>query len=326
MKAKGKTGLNTGQVEIERVKEKLPTKEKLDNNDKGVLYFLIVYILKNYSDADHVRTPKEVMDLTCEIFGTNREDQKGRESTTDQKDGKRKYSKALYSIPSEKTFKRYLEGLSNFSTLYTYFGDKDSSAQVIRRFLGGSVVRVEGKQKQQYYFKSDYDTRDFDVIRSFTDEGKNPDLKGTLVKIDSEYIREICDNVSPHHNKKSWMDVDTIADDFPQDWEKTWSKFDRHVLNKTKGTKNDNLHGILTPGFFGAYHFISDAIEKEQEITIEWVDTTTGNRTITRLKPKRFIWEKNWFCLKGENLQTNNLQTDDLMTIRLDDIFDVSLG
>ena len=325
MKAKGKTGLNTGQAEKERVKEKLPTKKNLDNNDKGVLFFIIAYILKNYSDAKHPRTPIEVMNLTCAIFGTEGEYKKGLEETKIKKNGKLQYSKALYSIPVKETFKRYLEGLSNFSTLYTYFGDNDHSAQVLRRFLGGSVIQVKGKNKQLfYYFKSDYDARDFDVVRNFTDNDINCDSSITHLKnSDIGYIREICDNISPPSNKKSEMKMQTILSDFPQDWDTTWTKFRQYVLNNPCGVNNSDLKEIRPlSGFFNTYHFISDAIEKGQELTIEWddieADTTDGNSSIAQLKPKRFIWEKNRFCVEGENKQTNSLTT-----VRIHDIIDV---
>ena len=322
--------LNTGRNEAENYKSKHRTKEKLDYNDKGVLYFLIVYILKNYSDAEHVRSPEEVMQLTCGIFGTEGEDKKGLEETKIKKDGKRKYSKALYSIPVEKTFKRYLEGLSNFSTLYTYFGDNDHSAQVIRRFLGGSVVQIKrkgkGNQKELfYYFKSDYDARDFDVIRNFTDNDINLDYSIThLTNSDIGYIREICDNISPPSNKKSEMKMQTILSDFPQDWDATWTKFRKYVLNNPCGVDNSDLKEIRPlSGFFNTYHFISDAIEKGQELTIEWndieADTTDGNIITTQLKPKRFIWENNRFCVEDEKKQTNNKP----MTVRIHDIIDV---
>ena len=321
--------LNTGRNEAENYKSKHRTKENLDGDDKGVLFFIIVYILKNYSDAKHPRTPIDVMNLTCAIFGTEGEDKKGLEETKIKKDGKIQYSKALYSIPVDRTFKRYLEGLYNFSTLYTYFGDNDHSAQVLRRFLGGSVVQIKrkgkGNQKELfYYFKSDYDARDFDVIRNFTDDDINRDSGITHLKnSDTGYIREICDNISPPSNKKSEMKMQTILSDFPQDWDTTWTKFRQYVLNNPCGVNNSDLQEIRPlSGFFNTYHFISDAIEKGQELTIEWddieADTTDGNSSIAQLKPKRFIWEKNRFCVEGENKQTNKP-----MTVRIHDIIDV---
>ena len=297
--------LNTGRNEAENYKSKHRTKELLNSWDTGGIVILIVYIVKNFSDAEHTISPKEVQELMCEIFGTGGVHK-------DENDD------AIYAIPSDKQILRYMQGISDFSTLYTYFGDDDCSAQVIRRFLGGSVVKI--RNKQRYYFKSDYDVRDFDVIRIFTDRNTNRDLPRTLIKKDTEYIRELCDNISPPQRTKSGMKFASIVYNLPQDLERTWAKF----LNRIGGGKKGDLKEIhpLTDGFFNTYHFISDALEKGQELTIKWkdiaADTNSGNSIEGRLKPKRFIWKKNWFCVECEKLQEQSH-----VTIRINDIIDV---
>lgn len=282
-KAYKKTAPNTAQAQIEFHIEDFDA-PAIGNAKTALIISAIIYILSNYTSEDN---PRSVIDIHKIISGALGSD----------------------DATSENTVRRFVNGLCLATNTNKYFRGKDYSCKILRKQLGGRVVRAGSKTEAVYYFQRDYDGRDIDIVRSFVDDERNGNsISGGLKRQDKEYVRMLCDMYAPR--RESTLE----AGDLKTLFEKNGDKLFRHIGDVERPGDNS---------FFTIYHMIDEAIKSSKPLTIYSknapVDPLKGDNGECVLIPERLIWNDNKLYVEGKSYDTH-----DKKKIRIADIIEMN--
>ncbi len=260
---------NAHRGEIRDVVKVLDKKVNLREGSRGFLFILIIYVLRNYSDRERPRTIAEIFEIINIIFGYEAGDD----------------VEGIGGTRLRETYLDFLTKLTGYEARISSASD-DRSLKVIRRQIGGRVVLVPGNPNK-YYFESDYDYRDFDILRSYIDKSNIQLGLNTFTKKDREYLLKLCDMLAPVISKDDLQDTESLG-------------------IKLSGKENEfatiaELNRAKEKAFFNVYRIIRDYMGKSVllEIKVKNKKLTDEYGAPVQLKPSELVWDKNMLFLKG---------------------------
>ncbi len=209
-------------------------------NDLLLLYTM--YVIKHHTVRGKSMTYKQIAELMREDFnGIDNPDE-----ACDERD-LGKYKKAVERsialiLNPQKGLK--INDAAEESIEDAYDEYEGFLKEMIRMLMGGTVKIEIPKAVKQYYFVSDIDYRDVDLVREYINSSISPFSDKEKV-----YLKRCCDLVAPMVAKK---------DDFTSVWDYFWSKDEKD----DKGNRSK-----LPDGFLSHYHRLFDTVRQNEMLS-----------------------------------------------------------
>ncbi len=265
--AKNKITTAASQIEEEKNKRgECPRR----GNRRGLVFFVILYVLRNYSAKDHPLAVSQIYELVLTILGDDPNPEK--------------------EIISIRAFRDYLHIITGVQTPVRN-AQESSSGDIIRNQMGGCVIKTGPQNEAKFYYVSDIDTADIDIVRSYIHNEGGPYQEQVFDRDERAYINEICNMIAPKIREISDKDFLTVN-----------SKNHLEILEK--GKKEE--------GFLYSYRRIKKEIDAgrsgkipREGIRIEYKKKTTADIMSgieeTGFIPEENVWNKNELYVKGKH-------------------------
>ena len=271
---KNKKTTSASQIEKETNKRR---ERQQRGNSRGLFFFVILYVLRNYSTKEHPLKVSKINELVQNILGY------APDSDSD--------------IISEKAIRDYLHIITDVE-IPVKDAQESSSGDIIRNQMGGCVIKTGSANKAEFYYESDIDTADIDIVRSYIHNEGNPDQEQVFDRDERAYINEICNMIAPKIREES--DTDFLTER---------SKDHLKILKK----------GIKEEGFLYSYRRIKKEIDagKSRKVPGEGIridykkknaaDIMSGTGE-TDFIPEKIVWKNNEMYIQGEHTDERRAQ------------------
>ena len=279
---------NIHQNQVSGVVSAISQDANLKEGRRGLLYIMIVYILRNFSSKENPRTLGEIMKIMKITFGFDHENKvKGID---------------------ERRLSDYVAFLENYSCLEERLNEEDSSAAMIRKQLGGFITH-KGKKPKKYYFVSDYEYKDIDIVRSFIDVHNNQELKkgDVFTQEDLDYIMQLCDIFAPK------VSADALNGEFEEFRREFALNREKLLLPIAESVEADKL------SFIRKYRVVYDILKRQKACKGKAIVLQIKTGVTEQLYiPAMFLWEKNilyLYCHRKEDQSPTKIRLSDIKAI-----------